>query len=69
MDESSPLLEPAEVAKWLNVTPQKLKYWRTKGLGPQYLRLGDRTVRYSRDDVLAWCEQAADRPHAANHQP
>lgn len=41
------LLTPGQVAEALNVSHQTLWRWRQKhGTGPEYIRLGKRTVRY-----------------------
>lgn len=46
------LLTPAEAGEWLKLRPRQLIRY-----GVPHLRLGRRTVRYVRADVLAWLEQ------------
>lgn len=36
----SRLLSTAQAAAFLNLRPQTLRVWRTRGDGPQYIRLG-----------------------------
>ncbi|TSE00815.1 helix-turn-helix domain-containing protein [Skermania sp. ID1734] len=33
-----------------------LAAWRAKGIGPAYVRIGTRTIRYSIADLDAWLE-------------
>lgn len=40
------LLTIHETADWLRVSRMQLYRWRTTGSGPQWVRLGDRSVRY-----------------------
>ena len=40
------LLTPGQVAEQLNVSLQTLWRWRKAGTGPEFIRLGDKTVRY-----------------------
>ena len=50
------LMTPAEVAAYLNVKPQTLRYWASNDKGPPYLWLeGQR--RYDRAQLLAWLEE------------
>ena len=47
---------PDDAAAFLGVTPQRLAYWRKRGVrgGPPFQRLGPRLIRYGMDDLLAW---------------
>ncbi len=53
---STQLLTPAEAAAFLNVTKSALATWRARGLGPPFVRLTERVVRYDERDLLAWLE-------------
>jgi predicted site-specific integrase-resolvase len=55
-------LTPDQVAERYQVSPDSLKEWRYKGVGPKYLRIGKR-VRYRVSDLERW-EQERE---AANH--
>lgn len=47
-----PLLTTKDVAKMCNVSPDIVRYWRFKGKGPSYYKLG--CCRYRREDVERW---------------
>ena len=47
-----PLLTSKDVARICNVTPALVRFWRHKGKGPNYIKLG--CVRYRREDVEKW---------------
>jgi predicted site-specific integrase-resolvase len=46
-------LTPEQVAERYQVSPDSLKEWRYKGVGPKYLRIGKR-VRNREADLLQW---------------
>jgi hypothetical protein len=46
------LLTPAQVAAWLKVKPRQLIRYKVP-----HVRLGKRTVRYLRADVVAWLDR------------
>jgi len=50
------LLTPDEVARRLRVSPRTVKDWRSEGVGPPFIRLGRRRVRYSLMDLNDWLE-------------
>ncbi|QED28255.1 helix-turn-helix domain-containing protein [Microvenator marinus] len=43
-----------EVAKMTALDPKILSRYRTTGEGPEFIRLGHRTIRYWRSDVVNW---------------
>jgi predicted DNA-binding transcriptional regulator AlpA len=47
------LLTEYETAKLLQVSVQLLRKWRSKGAGPEHVKLG-KCVRYSRNDVVTF---------------
>ena len=51
--ESDQLLTVTQVADLLQVPPQTLYGWRTRGDGPPGLKVG-RHLRYRRDDLMRW---------------
>lgn len=53
------LITPAELAAELNVTPETLRRWRKAGTGPDWIRVGDRFVRYPREGVQEWLRRAS----------
>lgn len=48
------MLTPKEVCDILQVTNTQLQDWRTQKLGPPFVRLGHRTVRYRQSAVDAY---------------
>lgn len=51
------LLNNAQAASLLGITPNTLKFWRHKGRGPAFIKLGDAAqagVAYDEADVTAW---------------
>jgi predicted DNA-binding transcriptional regulator AlpA len=60
------LLDPRQVADLLGVTVQRLANWRYRGRGPNYIKLGYRSIRYQRADVEQWLAEhtirAEDHP-------
>lgn len=54
--EKKTLLTTAECASLLGVAEVTLYEWRKERKGPPFLHIGERIVRYVRDDVLAWAK-------------
>ena len=50
------LLKPREVAKALRTTENGLRRWRAAGIGPRFMKLAGKAVRYRRADVVAWLQ-------------
>jgi DNA-binding transcriptional MerR regulator len=50
------LLNQKEVAEILKVSTKTLEYYRWKGLGPRFLKVG-RHVRYRPVDLIAYLEE------------
>jgi predicted DNA-binding transcriptional regulator AlpA len=48
-----PLAASAEVAEVLGIPEKTLREWRSRGIGPDYLKVG-RYVRYRWSAVNAW---------------
>ena len=51
------LLNNAQAASLLGIAPNTLKFWRHKGRGPAFVKLGDALqagVAYDEADVIAW---------------
>jgi hypothetical protein len=54
-----------EAANFLNHKPQTLRNWRSKHVGPPYIKLG-RSVRYKTADLIAWMDQHRVDPEEVN---
>lgn len=53
------ILNNVEAASLLGITPNTLKFWRHKGRGPAFIKLGQAKqagVAYVEADVIAWRE-------------
>jgi predicted DNA-binding transcriptional regulator AlpA len=58
-------LSTKEVAAWLGVSPQFLEIGRSRGYGPEFVRISKRLVRYRVRDVLDWLKS---RTHACTSE-
>lgn len=54
--EKKTMLTTAECAALLGLAEITLYEWRRDRKGPPFLHITERTVRYMRDDVLAWAK-------------
>lgn len=59
------LLDSTEAAAFIGVAPATMKHWRYSGTGPQYLRLGHKTIRYKEVDLRIWMEISRVTPEEA----
>ncbi len=50
------LLTPIEASVLLCLSVPHLALLRCKRLGPRYLKLGHRTIRYHRSDLIDWLD-------------
>lgn len=48
--------KPGELAQLTRLSPSTLANWRSRGLGPKFIRLGG-AVRYWKSDVEHWLEE------------
>ena len=51
MDQTTVLLNTRQAARLLGVSPGTLTNWRWCGLGPQFIQVGPRAVRYALADL------------------
>lgn len=49
-------LTEIEVAKRLDVSTRTIQQWRRAGIGPAFIRIGQNTIRYREEDVIAYEE-------------
>lgn len=49
------LLSTAQAAQAIGLADQTLRVWRLKGIGPRFVKLGNR-CRYDTRDLAAWIE-------------
>lgn len=60
-DPDIKILTTAEAAVYLRVAPGTIESWRVRKVGPPYLRLNGRTVRYRQDELEEWVQQQGAR--------
>lgn len=53
------LLTAAQAADYLGLHPTTLASWRVQGIGPKYIKIGARNVRYRDSDIETWLEANA----------
>ena len=61
------LLDQAQAAELLQVSPRTLEGWRCRGGGPRFVRVG-RRVRYRLQDLRAWLDERTVGPTSAADQ-
>ena len=59
-----PLLSEQEASQLLGISPKTLARWRWKGVGPAYVKVGVRAVRYREDDLRNFLEAGRHAPCA-----
>jgi hypothetical protein len=55
------LLTQAEAAAMLHKSLRVLRFWRTAGVGPAYVKLG-KTILYDRHELIAYVRSNTVRP-------
>jgi predicted DNA-binding transcriptional regulator AlpA len=60
--EPTRMLTIPEVAGILGVAPHTLRHWRSKGVGPRYVRLSPGGIRYRREEAEAWVGRVPKTP-------
>lgn len=56
-DPSNHLYTPGEAAGYLKLTESMLAHWRQKGMGPDFIRIGYHTVRYTQSALEAFVSE------------
>lgn len=54
-DKHEALLDEHQAASLMALSVRTLQAWRTRGEGPQFIRLG-RAVRYRRSHIVVWLD-------------
>lgn len=57
-DDAEVHLKEIEVAERMQVTLSTVQRWRRKKIGPNYMKLGDGSIRYRNSDILAYEESS-----------
>lgn len=59
------LLDEREVAEIYKIAVRTLRNWRSLGMGPKFVKIGPRCVRYSRNELAAFIAGDASKANAA----
>lgn len=62
MGDPNELLKENPAAKMADLTGHAFRKYRQLGIGPPYIKISERCIRYRRADVLAWLEQRRVQP-------
>ncbi len=57
------LLNESEASTLLGLTRRALQSWRQKGLGPNYIKISSRCIRYRKSDIKEWLESKEVSPN------
>ena len=50
-------LDTRQVARWLRYKEETLRQWRSNGIGPPYIRVLGKLIRYRQSDVERWMDE------------
>ncbi len=50
------LLNTEQAGEFLAVSPETLRTWRCRGLGPAFVAISPRCIRYRFEDLKEWTE-------------
>lgn len=64
MAEADEFLNEKEAAGVGKLSPHTFRKCRQLGIGPDYLEISRRCIRYRKKDVLAWLESRRVQPEA-----
>jgi len=56
-ESTNSLFTEPQAARFLNFTPRCLQAWRQRGVGPKFVRVSSRAVRYRICDLNEWINQ------------
>ena len=56
IEEEAVVWDTDEAAAFLRISPRPLLSWRSRGMGPTYVKVGRRVV-YLQRDIVAWLYQ------------
>ncbi|NCC61329.1 MAG: DNA-binding protein [Verrucomicrobiae bacterium] len=53
-DKTLTMLTPEQTSRMLCISPRTLENWRYRGMGPKYLQISKRCIRYRLSDIEEW---------------
>lgn len=54
-------IDEKQVAEYLGISPKTLQGYRVKGGGPEFMKIGHKSVRYKFSDIQQWAENRKKR--------
>ena len=58
----APLIDTAAAARLLALSTFTLVAWRRRNLGPPFIRVGTKKIRYDRADIAVWINRCRSVP-------
>ena len=55
--EEAILLTETQAAQLMGLTPRALQQWRRQGIGPRWVVISARCIRYQRAEIVSWTEK------------
>jgi predicted DNA-binding transcriptional regulator AlpA len=55
-DHNVRLTKEDEAATFIGYSTRALQNWRLRGNGPKFIKVSARSIRYRRQDLIAWAE-------------
>lgn len=55
------LLGEMEACELLSLSVRTLQAYRTRGVGPRFIKLGAKCIRYRYSDLLDWCKESESK--------
>ena len=68
MSDHDVLLKTAEAAKRLGVAKRTMEDWRVDKIGPPYVRVGRRLIRYRASDLAEYVNSSPDALGTADQE-
>lgn len=62
------LLSERDLARMLQVAVVTVRRWRINRIGPEYVRCGDRVIRYRVESVHGWLIQRKNGKHTQDER-
>lgn len=56
LETPSQLLDTVKASDFIGMRPQTLENWRLNKKGPEYLRIGQKAIRYRQSDLVKFME-------------
>lgn len=61
-------MTPRQASKYVGITENTLRFWRSRGAGPRYFKAGEKLIRYRLTDLDRWIESRLSAPGTSAEQ-